>query len=150
MVKSEDGRGDSDVLKRFDLGYIGRKYHMIFLYFLRLNQHIHALHARDVCLKTDVVRQVLQDFKNLNEFTLSFYQKPDKRKEASSLVQSILQNWHKLEYFQLENFQFNLSTFSDSNLFSKINQSSLKHISLSNLYLYNTKVYTIFIKRDCK
>jgi hypothetical protein len=53
MMKTE--RAD-DVLQRFDLGYIPRKYHMIFLYFLRLNPHIHALHARNVSLKADVVR----------------------------------------------------------------------------------------------
>ena len=70
MVKSEDSE---DCLRRFDLGYIPKKYHMVFLYFLRLNTNVHALHARDVCLKADVVRQVLTDFKNLKEFTLTFY-----------------------------------------------------------------------------
>ena len=52
-------KSEGDILSRFDLGYIPKKYHMIFLYFLRLNPSIQALHARDVCLKADVVRQVL-------------------------------------------------------------------------------------------
>lgn len=80
MVKSECSK---EVLTRFDLGYVPKKYHMIFLYFLRLNQQIYALHARDICLKADIVRQVLSDFQNLKEFTLSFFNKRDKRKEAS-------------------------------------------------------------------
>ena len=95
MLKTE--RAD-DTLQRFDLGYIPRKYHMVFLYFLRLNPHVHALHARNISLKADVVRQLLQDFKNLKEFTLQFFNKTDKRKEASTLVQSVLKNWFQVEY----------------------------------------------------
>jgi len=95
MLKSEN---EDDVLRRFDLGYIPRKYHMVFLYFLRMNSNINALHCRNMCLKADIVRQLLSDFKNLREFTLSFEYKRDKRKEASGLIKTILLNWNHIEY----------------------------------------------------
>jgi len=45
---------------------------MIFLFFLRMNRHVKALHARNINLKSDVIRYLLKDFTNLQEFTLSF------------------------------------------------------------------------------
>ena len=45
---------------------------MIFLFFLRMNKHVRALHARNINLKSDVIRYLLTDFVDLREFTLSF------------------------------------------------------------------------------
>ena len=45
---------------------------MIFLFFLRTNKHIKSLHARNINLKSDVIRILMKDFVNLREFTLSF------------------------------------------------------------------------------
>jgi hypothetical protein len=45
---------------------------MVFLFFLRMNQNINALHAKNINLKADVIRYLLKDFVNLREFTLTF------------------------------------------------------------------------------
>ena len=70
MVKDEELKGK--FMTKFDLGYVPKKMHMIFLYFLRMNQNITALHAKNINLKADVIRYLLKDFVNLKEFTLSF------------------------------------------------------------------------------
>jgi len=70
MVKDEELKGS--YLTRFDLGFVPKKLHMVFLFFLRMNQHITALHAKDINLKADVIKYLLKDFVNLKEFTLSF------------------------------------------------------------------------------
>jgi hypothetical protein len=72
MLKSEDE--DGSYLGKFDLGYIPQKLHMIFLFFLRMNPNIRSLHARNINLKSDVIRYLMKDFINLREFTLSFGQ----------------------------------------------------------------------------
>lgn len=70
MVKDEELKGK--FMTKFDLGYVPKKMHMIFLYFLRMNHNITALHAKNINLKADVIRYLLKDFVNLKEFTLSF------------------------------------------------------------------------------
>ena len=70
MIKDEEMKGD--FLERFDLGVVPKKLHMVLLFFLRMNQHITALHAKNINLKADIIRYLLKDFVNLKEFTLSF------------------------------------------------------------------------------
>lgn len=124
MVKDEELKGK--FMTKFDLGYVPKKMHMIFLYFLRMNQNITALHAKNINLKADVIRYLLKDFVNLKEFTLSFADgQPSivgggygdiqstrmyastKRREIGSLIVSILNFWQHIEYLQMEKFQFN-------------------------------------------
>lgn len=121
MVKDEELKGK--FLTRFDLGFVPKKLHMVFLFFLRLNQHINALHAKNINLKADVIRYLLKDFINLKEFTLSFAEGTQsvvgggygdiantrmyastKRKEIGSLIVSILSYWKHIEYLQMEKF----------------------------------------------
>lgn len=73
MMKSES-EDDGTTLGKFDLGYIPAKLHMIFLYFLRMNSSMRSLHARNINLKSDVIKYLMKDFTNLREFTLSFGQ----------------------------------------------------------------------------
>ena len=124
MIKDQQLRGD--FLERFDLGYVPKRLHMVFLFFLRMNQHISALHAKNINLKADVIRYLLKDFVNLREFTLSFADgtpsvvgggysdimnsrmyNSTKRREIGSLIVSILNYWQHIEYIQMEKFQFN-------------------------------------------
>jgi hypothetical protein len=120
MVKAE--YEDGSVLGKFDLGYIPAKLHMVFLYFLRMNHNMRSLHARNINLKSDVIKYLMKDFTNLREFTLSFGQPQKcvvgggwsnvhsklhlstKRREISSLFQAILSHWQSVEYVQLEKF----------------------------------------------
>lgn len=62
------------LMARFDLGYVPRKYHIIFLFFLRLNQQITTLHCSGINIKSDLIQNLLRDFVHLKEFTLSFSQ----------------------------------------------------------------------------
>lgn len=77
---------------------------MIFLYFLRMNQNIKSLHAREINLKADLIRKLLKDFVHLREFTLSFSDLDNKRREIGALITAILNNWSKVNYLSLENF----------------------------------------------
>jgi hypothetical protein len=110
MVKDEELKGS--FLTRFDLGFVPKKLHMIFLFFLRMNQHISTLSAKNINLKADVIKYLLKDFTNLKEFALSFADgapsivgggygniqnsrmyHSTKRREIGSLIVSILNNW---------------------------------------------------------
>jgi hypothetical protein len=59
------------------------KYHSIFLFFLRMNLHVKALHCRGINLKTDLIRTLLKDFTGLKEFTLSFANLDSKKREIA-------------------------------------------------------------------
>jgi len=82
-----------------------------------------ALHAKNINLKSDVIKYLLKDFANVKEFTLSFAQSgmsvvgggygevlnskmfaSSKRKEIGGLLVSILNYWKNIEYLQMEKF----------------------------------------------
>jgi hypothetical protein len=81
-----------------------------------MNPNIRSLHARNINLKSDVIRYLMKDFTNLREFTLSFGQPQKqvvgggwsnvhtrmhlstKRREISSLLQAMLSHWKVIEY----------------------------------------------------
>ena len=93
---------------------------MIFLFFLRMNTHVRSLHARNINLKSDVIRYLMQDFINLREFTLSFSEGQSlivggghgdvhkrqkhaiKRREVGALLVAILDSWRHIEFLELE------------------------------------------------
>jgi len=62
------------------------KYHAIFLYFLRMNQHINSLHCRGINLKADLIKNLLKDFIHLKEFSLSFGDFSQKKREIGPLI----------------------------------------------------------------
>ncbi|CDW75705.1 UNKNOWN [Stylonychia lemnae] len=139
IVKEEIG---SEFINRFDLGYIPKKYHMILLFFLRMNQRISTLHARGVNLKADLIKNLLKDFVNLREFTLSFSESESKKREIGALIQSILNNWQQVEFLSLENFQFNVAQYNDNQLYNKLNGTQIKHLMINDVYVYSTKLYS--------
>jgi|LauGreDrversion4_2_1035121.scaffolds.fasta_scaffold241625_2 hypothetical protein len=80
----------------FDLGFIPRKYHIIFLFFLRMNRRIQALHCRGVNLKSDLIKNLLRDFVQLKEFTLAFSRAETKKRDVGPLAVVVLSSWKQL------------------------------------------------------
>ena len=133
---------------------------MIFLFFLRTNKHIKSLHARNINLKSDVIRILMKDFVNLREFTLSFAEGQSyvvgggysdvhnqqrhsiKRREVGSLLVSILDGWKQIEFLELEKVQLNAAQFSESHFYEKLHGSTLKHILIKDCYVYSTRLFS--------
>ena len=117
------------------------KYHAIFLYFLRMNQYIDSLHCRGINLKGDLIKNLLKDFINLREFSLSFADTSQKKREIGSLIQAIMTQWKQIEFLQLENFQFNIASYGENHLYNRLAQSQIRHLIINDLYIYSTKLY---------
>lgn len=73
-------------LTKFDLGYVPSKLHIIFLYFLRTNKNISALHCREINLKADLIKNLLREFIKVKEFTLSFSEQDSKKRDIGTLI----------------------------------------------------------------
>jgi len=129
-------------IDKFDLSYVYRRYHLIFLYFLRQNSAIESLIARGVNLKGELIKSSLKDFVNLRELFLSFTTAERKKRELSSLIRQILQNWQQIKFVLLENFQVNLALFDEFDLHKRLGGSNLKHIIVNDVYIFTTKLYT--------
>jgi hypothetical protein len=86
----KEGTLSEETLTKFDLSYIPMKYHAIFLYFLRMNQYIDSLHCRGINLKGDLIKNLIKDFVHLREFSLSFADTSQKKREIGSLIQAIM------------------------------------------------------------
>jgi hypothetical protein len=50
-----------------------------------------------------LIKNLLKDFSNLKEFTLSFTGIGNKKREIGNLIQAILSSWKRIEFLQLEN-----------------------------------------------
>lgn len=125
----------------FDLGYIPRKYHIIFLFYLRMNRHLTSLQCRGINLKADLIRNLLRDFVHLIEFTLTFSRAETKKRDIGPLSGAVLTQWKEVSVIHLENFQFNCAQFADCQFYQKLTQSKLRHLVIGDAYLYSTKLY---------
>jgi hypothetical protein len=75
-----------EALTKFDLSYVPMKY------------HINSLHCRGINLKGDLIKNLLKDFVNLKEFSLSFANTSSKKRELGSLIQAILNSWKNISF----------------------------------------------------
>jgi len=65
-------------------------------------------------LKADLIKSLLKDFTGLKEFSLSFASDDSKKREINPLLQAILTTWKQVEFMSLENFQYNVASYSDN------------------------------------